>query len=170
MPASPLRRRIFAAVVVAIVLPVGLSGCGVVENLQSAGEDLQRQIGEALGGGESVSDDGDTDIYTLVTGDCIDDTGIDPAKETVASIDAADCDTPHDSEVIGRVQILGSDYPGDDETVLSPKHSVSRPSRSGPAAHTRSSLTWSSATTPRPRAGGWWETPRPCAPYSQRDR
>ena len=32
-------------------------------------------LGEALGGGESVSDDGDTDIYTLVTGDCIDDRG-----------------------------------------------------------------------------------------------
>ena len=117
MPASPLRRRIFTAVVVAIVLPVGLSGCGVVENLQSAGEDLQRQIGEALGGGESVSDDGDTDIYTFVAGDCIDDRGIDPATETVASVDAADCDTPLESEVIGSVQILGSEYPGNDEVM-----------------------------------------------------
>ncbi len=116
MPASPARRRTSVAVASAITITLCVTGCSAVDGIRNAGEELQRRIGEALGGG-AVSDEGDTGIYVFAVGDCMNDAGVDPDADAVASLDAADCDRPHDSEVIGLVQIDGLAYPGDEEVI-----------------------------------------------------
>ena len=118
MPVSPRRRRVLVALVVATFLPLALTSCGVVETLQGAGDQLKRQIGEALGGqDESVSDEGDTSIELFATGDCLDDAAVDLNAAAVASLDSADCNDPHDSEVIGLEALEGAAYPGDEQVV-----------------------------------------------------
>jgi hypothetical protein len=56
MPSSPIRRQMLRGAAVAVVLSMSLSGCSVVDGLQRAGEELQRRVGDMLGGDDSVSD------------------------------------------------------------------------------------------------------------------
>ena len=116
MTVSFTRRRVLMALVVATLLPLALTSCSIVESLQGAGDQLKRQIGEALGGqDEPVSDEGDTSIELFTPGDCLDDAAVDLDAAVVASLDSADCDAPHDSEVIGREALGGAAYPGDEQ-------------------------------------------------------
>lgn len=64
-------------------------------------------LGDALG-------DGETGVFTLSVGDCLDD-----AAETgdISTVPVVDCDQPHDSEVYARVLMDDPEYPGEEATI-----------------------------------------------------
>ena len=72
---------------------LGLSGCSAV--------------GDALG-------DGETGVFTLSVGNCLDD-----SSETgdVSAVPVVDCDSPHDSEIYASVLMDGPEYPGEEATI-----------------------------------------------------
>ena len=83
-----------AARVLAVGLAVlSLAGCSV--------------LSDALGEGES-------DVFTLAVGDCLND---EAEEGDVSTVPVVDCDTPHDSEVYASVIMDDGDYPGVDATV-----------------------------------------------------
>ena len=64
-------------------------------------------VDDALGKGESG-------VFTLSVGDCLND-----ASETgdVSTVPVVDCDTPHDSEIYARVLMDDAEYPGVEATI-----------------------------------------------------
>jgi hypothetical protein len=64
-------------------------------------------MSDALGTGE-------TGVFTLHVGDCLND-----ASEVgdVSTVPVVDCDTPHDSEVYASVMMQDAEYPGAEATV-----------------------------------------------------
>ncbi len=89
MTAATAAGRIAALALAALLL----TGCSIVA--------------DALG-------DGETGVFTLEVGDCLNDSG---AKGEVSSLPVVDCDEPHDSEIYASVLMEGDEYPGTDATV-----------------------------------------------------
>ncbi len=95
MPAIRQHRIRRAAILTAAVaaLPL-LTGCAIVQNL--------------IGGGGIP--DGESDVFTLEVGDCLDDSG----DTEVLSVPVVDCSEPHDLEAYLARDMDGGDYPGAD--------------------------------------------------------
>ena len=57
---------------------------------------------------------GETGVFTLSVGDCLND-----ATETgdVSTVPVVDCDTPHDSEIYASVMMDDAEYPGEEATI-----------------------------------------------------
>lgn len=64
-------------------------------------------VDDALGAGE-------TGVFTLSVGDCLND-----ASETgdVSTVPVVDCEEPHDSEIYASVQMNDAEYPGEEATI-----------------------------------------------------
>ena len=57
---------------------------------------------------------GETGVFTLHVGDCLND-----ASETgdVSTVPVADCERPHDSEIYASVMMDDAEYPGEEATI-----------------------------------------------------
>jgi hypothetical protein len=92
MTISQTARRLAAAATIALAA-VAMTGCSLIT--------------EALNGGES-------DVFTLKVGDCLNDEGV---TGDIATVPIVDCTEPHDSEIFASIQMDDGDYPGESEAV-----------------------------------------------------
>jgi hypothetical protein len=53
--------------------------------------------------------EGETDVFSVKVGDCINTTG----GDEISSIPVVPCDEPHDQEVFDRFEVEGDTFPGD---------------------------------------------------------
>lgn len=92
-------KRPFLAAAAAALSLAALTGCSL--------------LGGLFGG--DVSDDGNTSVFDLRVGDCINDTGTQNAS-AIASLDTVPCSEPHDFEVYALLDFTGRSeaYPGDE--------------------------------------------------------
>jgi hypothetical protein len=68
-----------------------------------------------LGGCTILQDalgDGESSVFTLKAGDCLNDA---EQPSDASTVPVVDCDDPHDSEVYAVLQVDGDDFPGVDE-------------------------------------------------------
>jgi hypothetical protein len=101
---SSTARRALTASALALIL-IGVTGCSAQGGLG----DLVHGVRSAFGGPSNVSDEGNTDIYAVRPGDCLDDAAI--VEENVASLEVVDCDGAHDSEVFAVVELSDQPFP-----------------------------------------------------------
>lgn len=87
------------AVATAALTMTALTGCSL--------------INQFLGG--NVSDDGDTSVFDLRVGDCVNNT-VSGEAEVIASMDTVDCSQPHDFEVFALLDFSSqaTEFPGQD--------------------------------------------------------
>jgi hypothetical protein len=101
---SSTARRALTASAMALIL-IGTAGCAGSAGL----DDLVGGVRSAFGGPSDVSDEGNTDIYAVGLGDCVDDADI--VEENVSSLQVVDCDGAHDSEVFAVVDLSDQPFP-----------------------------------------------------------
>jgi hypothetical protein len=113
MARSLTRRLVLIATVPLLV--VALGGCSAIGRavIDQFGGDSRSGDG---GYGEDLvtHDDGDTDIYSLVRGECIDEPEF-LGADLYASVDVVDCEQPHIAEFYSHFDVPGDEYPGDEE-------------------------------------------------------
>jgi Septum formation len=70
-------------------------------------------LGNIVSGNDSGTDTGpgtDTDVFTIVVGDCLNDGSLEGEVSTVRTIDCAE---PHDSEAYASIIMTDGEFPGD---------------------------------------------------------
>jgi hypothetical protein len=85
-----------------------LSGCSAIQDLLP-GETRDAQSGEIVEGG-------DTDVFTLREGDCIDDTvttEVEAEGEEISDVPTVPCSDPHTWEVMKNLTMTDDEFPGD---------------------------------------------------------
>lgn len=92
MTTSQLARRLAALATVSLAA-IALSGCSLLT--------------QALNGGES-------DVFTIKVGDCLDDNA---AEGEISTVPIVDCDEPHDSEIYASIIMDDDEYPGEQATI-----------------------------------------------------
>jgi len=111
--AHSLTRRL-ALIATVPLLVVALGGCSAIG----------RAVIDQFGGGDSRSDggygddlvthdDGNTDIYDVVVGQCVDDPDF-LGEDLYASVTVVDCAQPHIAELFALFDLPGDEFPGDD--------------------------------------------------------
>lgn len=91
-----------------------LTGCSVIQDLLP-GETRDSETGEIVEGGN-------TDVFTLKEGDCIDDEASAEAStasedpEEVYNVPTVPCSDPHTWEVMKNLTMADEEFPGDTET------------------------------------------------------
>lgn len=122
---GPRRGPLIAVALVVLVLLVAAVAWALVA-VRSGGDDADP--GDTGSGGDSgiavdTDFEGDTDVYDLAVGDCIDDPlslGSDELVE-IQTVDMIPCDEPHDAEVYALEDLPQGDdepFPGDDEVAM----------------------------------------------------
>jgi hypothetical protein len=92
MTLSQTARRLAALTTIGLAA-VALTGCSLITS--------------ALNGGES-------DVFTLKVGDCLNDG---ESADEMTTVPVVPCDEPHDSELYAAATMEGDEYPGVDETI-----------------------------------------------------
>lgn len=90
MTISQTARRLAAATTIGLAA-IALTGCSLIT--------------QALNGGES-------DVFTLKVGDCLNDGA---ESGDVSTVPIVDCKEPHDSEIFASIKMDDGDYPGESE-------------------------------------------------------
>lgn len=106
MSRRPMIRRLSLGVAAAASVMALLSGCSAISGL--LGGETRDESGEIVEGGN-------TDVFTLAEGDCIDDESTDEGATEVSDVPTVPCDDPHTWEVFANVTMTGDEYPGDVE-------------------------------------------------------
>lgn len=104
MTALAGRRSPIALVAVGAVA-LFLSGCSIIGPLVPADEPVRDEDGLIVEPNEQ------TDAFTLVVGDCLDDA---EAQGEITTVPTVPCSDPHDSEIYAAFELTGSAYPGED--------------------------------------------------------
>ncbi|CAN5325242.1 septum formation family protein [soil metagenome] len=109
---TPTTHNVWArALAVTAIAAAGvlLSGCSLLSTI-TGGNTGTGGTGTTDGtdGGDTG---GDTDVFTIKVGDCLNDAD---AGETVETVPLVDCSEPHDSEIYESVIMDDGDWPGDD--------------------------------------------------------
>lgn len=82
------------------LLALALSGCtGLVDQVRR----------EVAGAGDSDASTGNTRVWDLVAGDCLDD----PDGDTLVRVQTRACTAAHDDEVVAVERLTGAQFPGD---------------------------------------------------------
>lgn len=84
-------RRIVGAIAFAFAA-TALTGCSLIESVVTG------------------APDGETDVFALAIGDCLNDLS---ALDEVTSVPLVDCNEPHDSEVFATTDSAATEFPGD---------------------------------------------------------
>lgn len=92
MTTSHLARRL-AALATLSLAAIALTGCSLLT--------------EVLNGGES-------DVFTIKVGDCLND---EAAGGEISTVPVVDCAEPHDSEIYASIIMDDGDYPGESDTI-----------------------------------------------------
>jgi len=111
--AHSLARRI-ALIATVPLLVVALGGCSAIGRAvidQFGGDDSRS--GDGYGDDLVTHDDGNTDIYSIARGDCIDDPEF-LGQDLYASVNVVDCEQPHIAEFYSHFDVPGDEYPGDE--------------------------------------------------------
>lgn len=109
-PRGTIRRAVLGAATAA-TLVAALTGCSIIQDLLS-GETRDSETGEIVEGGN-------TDVFTLAVGDCIDDEA--PAEgeedgEEISNVPTVPCSEPHTWEVMENLTMTDDEYPGQSAT------------------------------------------------------
>jgi hypothetical protein len=96
---SPWGRAL--AVTTVATASLALAGCSLLGNIVA---------GDNPGTGTDTGEGTDTDVFTIVVGDCLNDGSVEGEVSTVKTIDCAE---PHDSEAYASVIMTDGDFPGD---------------------------------------------------------
>lgn len=98
-------RRLLAVAIAAAASMVALSGCSVIDSFTpKPAETRDSESGE-------IVDGGNTDIFTLQVGDCLND---ESTSEEISDVPTVNCSEPHQYEVYGSLTLDGDEWPGDD--------------------------------------------------------
>lgn len=103
MSRRPMIRRLALSAAAAASLVALLTGCSAISSL--LGGETRDESGEIVEGG-------DTDVFTLKEGDCIDDEST--TESEISDVPTVPCIDPHTWEVYKNVTMTGDDFPGSD--------------------------------------------------------
>lgn len=95
-------RRLALGAAAATSVVVLLSGCSAISGLLG---------GETRDESGAIVEGGDTDVFTLAEGDCIDDEAT--TEGEVSEVPTVPCSDPHTWEVYKNVTVTEDEYPGD---------------------------------------------------------
>ncbi|MDN4641452.1 septum formation family protein [Agreia sp. PsM10] len=102
MTSAPLTRTLITGLAATLSAAALLTGCSAISDLvpQNATRDGETGV---------VTEAGDTSVFTLREGDCIND-----VAEMVSDVPTVPCDQLHDWEVYRNVTMTDTDFPGDE--------------------------------------------------------
>jgi len=86
------------------ILAVTLSGCSVIESIFPAQAERDEETQEVESAGEA-------DVFTMAVGDCLND----QEADVVESVPAVPCSEPHDFEAYYSFDLVGDEYPGEEQ-------------------------------------------------------
>jgi hypothetical protein len=102
---TTVRRRLPVAILAAAVVAVAVSGCSLFGPVASNTLPVRDDNGVIIETNEQ------TDAFTLVVGDCLNDATVTGEVQTVPTVP---CDEPHDGEIYSSHTLGESSYRGDD--------------------------------------------------------
>jgi hypothetical protein len=101
MSRRPMIARLALGAATAASLVALLTGCSAISGLLG---------GETRDESGTIVEGGDTDVFTLAEGDCIDDEST--AEGEISDVPTVPCDDPHTWEVYKNVTMTDDEYPG----------------------------------------------------------